>query len=59
MPVCFCLQAKAQLEATFTLMLEEKDEKITVMQTQVLYANTHAAAVLDVTVINGTNFSEY
>ena len=40
-------------------MLEEKDEKITVMQTQVLYANTHAAAVLDVTVINATNFSEY
>ena len=43
--VCVCvfvyvlvqLQAKAQLEETFRMTLEEKDEKISVMHTQVLY----------------------
>lgn len=30
------VQAKAQLEETYRLMLDEKDEKINVMQTQVM-----------------------
>lgn len=33
---CVSMQAKAQLEETYRLMLDEKDEKINVMQTQVI-----------------------
>ena len=41
-------QAKAQLEETFRMTLEEKDEKINVMQTQVLYIHVHVQYIVHV-----------